>query len=87
MATQQVERAAGRSHGGRAPASGSTRSAASSSRAASSRRLVEEDSLRGVTSNPTIFNQAILGSPDYDDQLGQLAREGSGDARDLPGRS
>src|ERR671924_580227 len=23
------------------------------------RRLVEEDSLRGVTSNPTIFNQAI----------------------------
>src|SRR5919112_67462 len=40
------------------------------------RRLVEEDSLRGVTSNPTIFNQAILGAPDYDDQLGQLAREG-----------
>ena len=41
------------------------------------RRLVEEDSLRGVTSNPTIFNQAILGAPDYDDQLGQLAREGA----------
>jgi transaldolase/glucose-6-phosphate isomerase len=40
------------------------------------RRLVEEDSLRGVTSNPTIFNQAILGAPDYDDQLGQLARDG-----------
>src|SRR3954464_5395896 len=40
------------------------------------RRLGEEDSLRGVTSNPTIFNQAILGAPDYDDQLGQLAREG-----------
>ena len=40
------------------------------------RRLVEEDCLRGVTSNPTIFNQAILGAPDYDDQLGQLAREG-----------
>src|SRR5690349_725275 len=40
------------------------------------RRLVEEDSLRGVTSNPTIFNQAILGAPDYDEQLGQLAREG-----------
>jgi transaldolase / glucose-6-phosphate isomerase len=40
------------------------------------RRLVEEDSLRGVTSNPTIFNAAILGAPDYDDQLGQLAREG-----------
>ena len=40
------------------------------------RRLVEEDCLRGVTSNPTIFNQAILGAPEYDDQLGQLAREG-----------
>src|ERR671929_1247886 len=40
------------------------------------RRLVEEDSLRGVTSNPTIFNQAILGAPDYDDQLGDCARAG-----------
>src|SRR3954469_13969695 len=39
-------------------------------------RLVEEDSLRGVTSNPTIFNAAILGSEDYDDQLGELARAG-----------
>ena len=40
------------------------------------RRLVEEDSLRGVTSNPTIFNAAILGAPDYDDQLGSCARAG-----------
>jgi transaldolase/glucose-6-phosphate isomerase len=40
------------------------------------RRLVEEDSLRGVTSNPTIFNQAILGAPDYDDQLAECARAG-----------
>ncbi len=39
-------------------------------------RLVEEDSLRGVTSNPTIFNAAILGSDDYDDQLAELARAG-----------
>ena len=39
-------------------------------------RLVEEDSLRGVTSNPTIFNQAILGSEDYDEQLAELARAG-----------
>jgi transaldolase len=39
-------------------------------------RLVEEDSLRGVTSNPTIFNAAILGSDDYDDQLEELARAG-----------
>src|SRR5919197_2737445 len=40
------------------------------------RRLVEEESLRGVTSNPTIFNQAILGSEDYDDQLAESARAG-----------
>jgi transaldolase / glucose-6-phosphate isomerase len=40
------------------------------------RRLVEEDSLRGVTSNPTIFNAAILGSEDYDEQLAELARAG-----------
>jgi len=41
------------------------------------RRLVEEDSLRGVTSNPTIFNRAILGSEDYDDQLVELALRGT----------
>ena len=41
-------------------------------------RLVDEDSLRGVTSNPTIFNQAILGSDDYDDELARLARAGRG---------
>ena len=41
------------------------------------RRLVEEDSLRGVTSNPAIFEKAILGSPDYDEQIEQLARGGA----------
>ena len=39
-------------------------------------RLVEEDSLRGVTSNPAIFEKAILGSPDYDEDLAAGAREG-----------
>src|SRR5215218_8837378 len=39
-------------------------------------RMVEEDSLRGVTSNPAIFEKAILGSPDYDADLEALAREG-----------
>jgi transaldolase/glucose-6-phosphate isomerase len=39
-------------------------------------RLVEEDSLRGVTSNPAIFEKAILGSPDYDEQIAELAGEG-----------
>ena len=33
------------------------------------KRLVEEDGIRGVTSNPTIFEKAIAGSPDYDDAL------------------
>jgi len=39
-------------------------------------RLVREDSLRGVTSNPAIFEKAILGSTDYDEQVEQLAGEG-----------
>ena len=39
-------------------------------------RMVDEDSLRGVTSNPAIFEKAILGSPDYDEDLAAAAREG-----------
>ncbi len=40
------------------------------------KRLVEEDGLRGVTSNPAIFEKAIDGSADYDDALRSLlARE------------
>jgi transaldolase len=35
-------------------------------------RLVAEDSLRGVTSNPSIFEKSILHSDDYDEQLHQL---------------
>jgi transaldolase/glucose-6-phosphate isomerase len=45
-------------------------------------RLVEEDSLRGETSNPAIFEKAILGSPDYDEQIEELAAAGA-DARGL----
>ncbi|CAN5148020.1 bifunctional transaldolase/phosoglucose isomerase [soil metagenome] len=41
------------------------------------RQMVQEDSLRGVTSNPAIFEKAILGSPDYDEQIEQLAQGGS----------
>src|SRR3989304_98541 len=36
------------------------------------KRLVEEDGIRGVTSNPTIFEKAIAGSTDYDEALGAL---------------
>src|SRR5919202_267770 len=39
-------------------------------------RLIDEDSLRGVTSNPAIFEKAILGSDDYDAELKTMAKEG-----------
>ena len=39
-------------------------------------RLVRENSLRGVTSNPAIFEKAILGSTDYDEQVAELAEKG-----------
>ena len=39
-------------------------------------RMVEQDSLQGVTSNPAIFEKSILGSADYDDDLKRLADEG-----------
>jgi len=45
-------------------------------------RLVREDSLRGVTSNPAIFEKAILGSDDYDEDIERLAGEGL-DANDI----
>ncbi len=36
-------------------------------------RMIDEDDLRGLTSNPTIFEKAIAGSDDYDAQLRELA--------------
>ena len=39
-------------------------------------RLVSEDGLTGVTSNPAIFERAIGGSAEYDVQLRQLLEEG-----------
>jgi transaldolase len=42
-------------------------------------RLVAEDSLRGLTSNPSIFEKAILESDDYDEQLHQLFDAGQTD--------
>jgi len=39
-------------------------------------RLVSEDGLRGMTSNPTIFEKAIAESNDYDEEIAELvARE------------
>ena len=46
------------------------------------KRLVEEDGVVGVTSNPSIFEQAILGSPDYDERLAQLTHNGN-DVEDI----
>jgi transaldolase len=40
------------------------------------KRLVEADGLRGVTSNPTIFEKAITGSNDYDDEFAQAVNAG-----------
>jgi transaldolase/glucose-6-phosphate isomerase len=40
------------------------------------RRMIDEDCLRGVTANPSIFEKAILGSDDYDEALAEMAREG-----------
>ncbi len=39
--------------------------------------MVAEDSLRGVTANPSIFEKAILGSEDYDEYLEQRWRASS----------
>ena len=40
------------------------------------KRLIEQDGISGVTSNPSIFEKAIEGSHDYDDQIRNLARQG-----------
>lgn len=39
-------------------------------------RLIEDDGVRGVTSNPTIFEKAIGGSSDYDDAIRRYAKPG-----------
>ncbi len=45
-------------------------------------RMVAEDSLRGVTSNPAIFEKAILGADLYDETISELAKNGA-DARGI----
>jgi transaldolase len=42
------------------------------------RRLIEEDGLRGMTSNPSIFEKAIAGSHDYDEDIRVMVLEGKG---------
>lgn len=43
-------------------------------------RLIEEDDLRGMTSNPTIFQKAIAETELYDEQIRDLAKAG----KDIP---
>jgi len=40
------------------------------------KRLIEEDGLKGITSNPSIFEKAIAQSTDYDDIISEFSEEG-----------
>lgn len=46
-------------------------------------RLVKEDGLRGMTSNPTIFEKAISGSKDYTQDLQALAKRNDLDSKGI----
>ena len=43
------------------------------------KRMIDEDAVVGMTSNPTIFEKAIGGSSDYDDTLRKLIGSGKSD--------
>jgi transaldolase len=45
------------------------------------RRLIEEDGLRGMTSNPAIFEKAIGDSHDYDEDIRVMALKEKGNLR------
>ena len=42
------------------------------------RRLIAQDELRGITSNPAIFEKSITGSHDYDEDIRSMALQGKG---------
>ncbi|HJT37131.1 MAG TPA: bifunctional transaldolase/phosoglucose isomerase [Actinomycetota bacterium] len=46
-------------------------------------RLIDEDGLSGVTSNPSIFRKAIGGSTDYDEPVRALVEKGVTDSREI----
>src|ERR1700722_5412725 len=46
-------------------------------------RLIREDGLRGMTSNPAIFEKAIAGSTDYEEALGEFAKRSDLDAKGI----
>lgn len=39
-------------------------------------KMIREDGIRGITSNPTIFDKAISGGNDYDQDIAQLISQG-----------
>src|SRR5579863_2103322 len=47
------------------------------------KKLVDEDGLRGVTSNPSIFEQAIANSSEYDEAIARMLRENDRSAGEL----
>ncbi len=47
------------------------------------KRLIDEDGLSGITSNPTIFQKAISGSTDYDSSLRRMIDKGVKDEKEL----
>ena len=61
-----------------ARASGSTTSPARCSATAPSRGYIDELSVTGLTSNPTIFDKAISGGDAYDEQIAELAPRRAG---------
>jgi transaldolase len=46
-------------------------------------RMMEEDAVVGVTSNPTIFQKAIAEGDAYDDQLKEILESGEEDAKEI----
>ncbi|MGD0626115.1 MAG: transaldolase [Thermodesulfobacteriota bacterium] len=47
------------------------------------KRLIEEDGVTGITSNPTIFQKAISGSKDYDASIQSMLEKGIRDEKEL----
>src|ERR1700716_2594704 len=47
------------------------------------KKLIEQDGLTGVTSNPSIFEKAIAGSADYDSSMNAVETDGDCDVMAL----
>src|ERR1700727_472429 len=47
------------------------------------KKLIDSDGVKGVTSNPSIFEKAIGSSDEYDAPIGQALKKGDGPVADL----